>query len=199
MRVDKILLGTTNKKKVVELRPAFESIGVQLVSLAELSSTLEVDETGETFIENARLKAIAQAKHHGLWTLGEDSGLCVPTLNGRPGVYSARFAGQGAGDEANNDKLLDELRGKTGVERAAYYISTMSLASPEGVSVIEAEGRCWGRILERRRGSGGFGYDPLFEIPEYHLTFAELGLTVKTVLSHRGRAVRVFLNQFRNR
>jgi XTP/dITP diphosphohydrolase len=194
--IDTILLATTNKKKIVELRPSFETLGVKLVSLSDLSKPIEVDETGTTFIDNARLKAIAQAKHHQLWALGEDSGLCVPSLGGAPGVYSARYAGVGAGDEANNDRLLRELSGKKGAERAAYYVSTMSLASPQGEIIAEAEGRCWGQILETRRGSGGFGYDPLFEIPEYHQTFAELGLTVKTVLSHRGRALRLFLARF---
>lgn len=196
--IDTILLATTNKKKIVELRPSFETLGVRLISLSDLSNPIDVDETGTTFIDNARLKAIAQAKHHQLWALGEDSGLCVPSLGGAPGVYSARYAGIGAGDEANNDRLLRELTGKTGAERAAYYVSTMSLASPEGEIFVEAEGSCWGRILEARRGGGGFGYDPLFEIPEYHQTFAELGLMVKTVLSHRGRALRLFLARFAN-
>ncbi len=196
--IDTILLATTNKKKIVELRPSFETLGVRLISLSDLSNPIDVDETGTTFIDNARLKAIAQAKHHQLWALGEDSGLCVPSLGGAPGVYSARYAGIGAGDEANNDRLLRELSGKTGAERAAYYVSTMSLASPKGEIFVEAEGSCWGRILDARRGSGGFGYDPLFEIPEYHQTFAELGLMVKTVLSHRGRALRLFLARFAN-
>jgi XTP/dITP diphosphohydrolase len=196
--IDTILLATTNKKKIVELRPSFETLGVKLLSLSDLLNPIEVDETGTTFLENARLKAIAQAKHHHVWALGEDSGLCVSSLGGEPGVYSARYAGIGAGDEANNDRLLRELKGKSSADRAAYYVSTMSLASPEGKILVEAEGRCWGRILETRRGVGGFGYDPLFEIPEYHQTFAELGLTVKTVLSHRGRALRAFLARFSN-
>ena len=188
-----LLLATTNRKKILELAPHFERLGIRLVQLNELKAAIEVEETGHTFQENARIKAMAQALHHQLWTIGEDSGLCVPALDGRPGVYSARFAGPNAGDEANNDRLLFEMADLRGRARDAYYVSTMCLCSPAGKVQLETEGRCWGRILQERRGSGGFGYDPLFEIPEYHLTFAELGLTVKAALSHRGRALRRFL------
>jgi XTP/dITP diphosphohydrolase len=193
-----ILLATTNRKKIVELRPSFSDLGVELLSLSEMPNRMEVDETGSTFIENARLKAMAQAKHYGIPALGEDSGLCIPALGGRPGIYSARFAGIGAGDEANNDLLLDEMQQLRGERREAYYVSTMSLSDAAGNILAEAEGRCWGRIIEARRGTGGFGYDPLFEIAEYHRTFAELGLVVKNVLSHRGRALRRFLPQLRS-
>ncbi len=152
--ITSILLATTNKKKVLELRPSFENLGVGLIDLSALKSQIDVDETGATFIENARLKAIGQAKHHGVWALGEDSGLCVPALDGRPGVFSARFAGIGAGDEANNDLLLSEMTSLRGSDRNAYFVSTMSLASPDGEIIAEAEGRCWGRIIDVRRGAG---------------------------------------------
>jgi len=157
-----------------------------------MAETIEVEETGETFIENARLKARAQAKHHQLWTIGEDSGLCVPALDGRPGVYSARYAGLGAGDEANNDLLLTNMFELRGEQRAAFYVSTMCLASPDGECFVEAEGRCWGRILDARRGTGGFGYDPLFEVVEYQQTFGELDLAAKNAISHRGKAIQQF-------
>lgn len=188
----KLLLGTTNRKKILELRPALEPLGFSLVDLSAMADAIEVEETGETFIENARIKAIAHAKHHGLWTIGEDSGLCVPALGGQPGVYSARYAGIGAGDEANNDRLLANMAQLHGEQRAAYYVSTMCLASPEGDCLVEAEGRCWGRILDARRGTGGFGYDPLFEIVEYQKTFAELDLAAKSAISHRGQAIQQF-------
>jgi XTP/dITP diphosphohydrolase len=194
----KLLLATTNRKKVVELAPHFQALGVELVRLGERGEPPIVDETGATFIENARLKASQQAIHHRLWTLGEDSGLCVPALDGRPGVFSARFAGPDADDLANNRLLLKQMKQVDRNARLAYYVSTMCLASPEGESVIEVEGRCYGRILSEPRGEGGFGYDPLFEIPEYHRTFAELGLAVKSVLSHRGRALRKFLPRFQS-
>jgi XTP/dITP diphosphohydrolase len=119
--------------------------------------------------------------------LGEDSGLVVPALGGAPGVYSARYAGTHGDDAANNARLLRELAGRA--DRSAYYVSTAALADPTGTVVAVVEGRCWGRIVDAPRGSGGFGYDPLFEIPEYHATFGELSSRVKHALSHRGRAV----------
>ncbi|MCA9182668.1 MAG: non-canonical purine NTP pyrophosphatase, partial [Planctomycetales bacterium] len=138
-----------------------------------------------------------QAKHLNEWTIGEDSGLCVPYLNGAPGIYSARFSAPAATDARNNEKLLYELRDARDQQRDAYYISTIALSDPTGQVHIEAEGRCWGRIIDEYRGSGGFGYDPLFEIREYHRTFAELGAGVKGVLSHRGRALQRFIGQLR--
>jgi XTP/dITP diphosphohydrolase len=187
-----LLLGTTNLKKILELRPALEPLGFNLVDLSAMRDSIEVEETGETFIENARLKARVQAKHHGLWTIGEDSGLCVPALGGQPGVYSARYAGLGAGDEANNDLLLANMAEFRGDQRAAFYVSTMCLASPDGECYVEAEGRCWGQILNARRGTGGFGYDPLFEVVERRQTFAELDLAAKNLISHRGQAIQQF-------
>lgn len=170
-----------------------EPLGFRLLSLAQLQDPIEVEETGATFLENARLKAAQQAIHLGQWTIGEDSGLCVPALEGAPGIYSARYSDPGATDERNNDKLLVELADKRHDQRRAFYVSTIALSDPGGNIRIEAEGQCWGRILTQRRGQGGFGYDPLFEIAEYHQTFAELGPTVKSVLSHRARALRKFI------
>ena len=192
-----IILGTHNQKKCGELRSLLAPIGVDLKSLAEVESPIEVEETGETFIENARLKAVEQAQHLNQWTIGEDSGLCVPFLKGAPGIYSARYSDPGATDERNNDKLLSELNETTSAQRRAYYVCTIVLADPTGQIHIEAEGRCWGRIIRERKGEGGFGYDPLFEIPEYHLTFAELGSAVKSVLSHRARALSLFCQDLR--
>lgn len=192
-----LVLGTNNKKKCVELRELLSPLGLELKSLAEIENSIEVDETGETFIENARLKASEQAKHLDSWTIGEDSGLCVPYLKGEPGIYSARYSDPGATDARNNEKLLAELADAKGDRRRAYYVCTICLANPNGETVLEAEGRCWGRILSEYRGEGGFGYDPLFEIPEYHQTFAELGMAVKSALSHRARALEKFIRQLR--
>ena len=191
-----LVLGTTNVKKCRELKPVFEPLGFSLQALADFESPLEVEETGTTFMENARLKACQQAQHLGCWTIGEDSGLCVEALDGAPGIYSARYSGPGATDAKNNEKLLDALRNVPLHKRTAYYVSTIALSAPDGTVHIEASGRCYGRIIEDYRGEGGFGYDPLFEIPEYHQTFAELGMTVKSVLSHRGRALRRFMASF---
>lgn len=193
----RIVLGTNNAKKCIELRRLLEPLGLELLTLAEVSDPLEVDETGESFLENAKLKATEQARHLSLWTIGEDSGLCVPYLKGAPGIYSARYAGPQATDPLNNAKLLRELQGAVSDQRNAYYISTIALSNPQGEVLIEAEGRCWGRILSEQRGSGGFGYDPLFELAEYRQTFAELGPTVKSVLSHRARALEKFIRQLR--
>src|SRR5262249_41914238 len=123
------------------------------------------------------------------WVLGEDSGLVVPALRGRPGVYSARFAGRQGDDEANNDKLLTELAPLPQDMRGAYYVCTAALADPRGAVQALVEGRCHGVIIDQRRGSGGFGYDPLFLIPEYHQTFGELTARVKHALSHRAKAL----------
>ncbi len=191
-QIDSIVLGSRNKKKCGELRQLLEPLNIKLCSLDDFPSAIEVAETGSSFIENARLKAVEQAKHLGQWTIGEDSGLCVPYLDGAPGIYWARYSDPNATDERNNEKLLKELSGATGDQRRAYYVCTISLASPDGEIHTEAEGRCWGRIIDEYRGSGGFGYDPLFEITEYHLTFAQLGSTVKSILSHRARALVLF-------
>ncbi len=184
-----LVLGSRNKKKLGELLDLLGDLPILLQDLSAYPQAPEVDETGSTFLENARLKASQLAPVLGTWVLGEDSGLCVPSLNGEPGVYSARYAGVHGDDSANNAKLLQQLQGKTGDARAAYYVSTAALANPQGEIVAEVEGRCWGRIVDTPRGQGGFGYDPLFEVPEYHATFGELSLRVKQALSHRGRAV----------
>lgn len=196
-RPQRLILGTHNQKKCSELRALLEPLGIELRSLAEVTEPIEVEETGDDFITNARLKATEQAQHLGEWTIGEDSGLCVPYLKGAPGVYSARYSGADATDESNNQKLLAELADASGRKRRAYYICTIVLSTPTGVPVLEAEGRCWGTIISEYRGSGGFGYDPLFEIPEYHRTFAELGTCVKSVLSHRAKALEIFTRGLR--
>lgn len=189
----RMILGTHNRKKCGELRGLLDPLGIELRSLAEVNNPLTVDETGTTFMENARLKATEQAIHLGEWTIGEDSGLCVPALGGAPGIYSARYSDPDASDAKNNAKLLDEMGEFDGAQRDAFYVCTIALADPSGQICLEAEGRCWGRILRALRGEGGFGYDPMFEITEYHLTFAELGTTVKSVLSHRARALEKFI------
>ena len=192
-RISRLVLGTHNPKKCGELQLLLNPLGVELLSLSQLEQSIEVEETGSTFIENARLKATQQALHLGEWTIGEDSGLCVPALSGAPGVLSARYSDPGATDDRNNEKLLDELQKLPVSDRRAYYVCTIALSNPQGNVVLEAEGQCWGRIIDDYRGEGGFGYDPLFEIPEYHQTFAQLGSTVKSVLSHRARALARFM------
>ncbi len=198
MLTDTILLATSNQKKIREMDHALAPLSIQMRTAKDVGDLPPVEETGSTFMENAELKATLQAKHFGMWTIGEDSGLCVPALGGAPGIYSARFSGPNATDESNNDLLLEKLRPLTDSDRSAFYVSTIALSDPQGIIHIRASGECHGRILTERRGSGGFGYDPLFEIVEFHQTFAELGLHVKRAISHRGRALRQFLSQLAN-
>jgi XTP/dITP diphosphohydrolase len=185
----RLAIGSRNTKKLLELQDLLGDLGLDLVDLSAFPPVADVEETGQTFEENARLKAIAYATAIGEWCLAEDSGLVVPALKGRPGVYSARYAGVHGDDAANNRKLLAELAPLPDDRRAAYYVCVAALAAPDGTVRAVAEGRCHGVIVGEPRGTGGFGYDPLFEIAEYHQTFGELTLRVKQALSHRARAV----------
>ncbi len=192
-----LVLGTHNRKKREELWDLLAplNLGLQLVTLADLPQAIEVKEDGDTFAANAHKKAAEQALHLRQWVLAEDSGLCVDALGGQPGVYSSRFSGANATDEANNRLLLERLGGLPLEQRGAHYVCYAALADPAGAIRAESRGTCGGRILFEARGAGGFGYDPLFEIPEYHQTFAQLGGTVKRFLSHRGRAMRGLIPQ----
>ncbi|QEG21930.1 RdgB/HAM1 family non-canonical purine NTP pyrophosphatase [Mariniblastus fucicola] len=189
-----LVLGTRNTKKRRELEYLLSRYPqVQLKSLDDFPDAIEVEETGTTFAENAALKATEQAVHLSQYVLGEDSGLSVAALDGRPGVYSARYSGEDATDDSNKVKLIEELSGVPTEKRGAWYTCHMTLSDPDGNVLIDCESQCHGRILTEERGEAGFGYDPLFEIPEYGLTFAELGDEVKSVLSHRARANRSFV------
>lgn len=188
-----LVLGTRNRKKLGELLHLLGPHGFELHTLDTYPQATEVEETGTTFGENAALKATQLARQLGQWVLGEDSGLSVDALNGAPGVYSARFAGPGATDESNNRLLLEKLAGVPAERRTGFYTCHMALSNPAGEVVLRSEERCRGRIRMEASGSGGFGYDPLFEITEYHRTFGELSPYVKSVLSHRSRAVQHFV------
>jgi XTP/dITP diphosphohydrolase len=186
-----LVVGTRNPKKRIELLEILGEMALELRDLTSYPDAPEVDEDGTTFEENARKKASEIARALNQWSLGEDSGLVVPALKGRPGVYSARYAGKQGDDAANNARLLAELAPLPDEKaREAYYVCTVALARPTtGEVVAVVEGRCHGRILREARGEGGFGYDPLFLIPEYHQTFGELSSRVKHALSHRARAL----------
>jgi XTP/dITP diphosphohydrolase len=184
-----LVVGTRNAKKRAEILEILGDLGLELRDLTSWPDAPEVVEDGVTFADNARKKAVELARHLHHWVLGEDSGLVVPGLNGRPGVYSARYAGTPGDDAANNARLLAELAPLPEDRRAAYYVCTAALADPQGQVQAVAEGRCHGVITREPRGRGGFGYDPLFLIPEYHHTFGELSPRVKHALSHRGRAL----------
>jgi len=192
-----LVLGTTNEGKVRELLALLEPHGIGCRSLAGLVAAVDVEETGLTFAENAALKASQQAVALAAWVLAEDSGLVVPALGGEPGVRSARFSGATGSrpeiDARNSDLLLERLRGLAGPARAAHYACHAALADPTGRIVAESCGECHGLIAESPKGSGGFGYDPLFIVPEYHRTFGEIPATVKGLISHRARALRGML------
>jgi XTP/dITP diphosphohydrolase len=184
-----LVLGTGNRKKAGEIIDLLAPLGLELRTLADFADALDVDESGTTFAENAAIKATQQARHLRQWVLADDSGLIVDALGGQPGVYSARYAGPTATDADNRQKLLAELKGVEPARRTAQFACHLVLADPTGAIRAEAVGKCRGRIRDTEAGSGGFGYDPLFEIVEYHRTFGELSAAVKSVLSHRARAV----------
>jgi XTP/dITP diphosphohydrolase len=185
-----LVIASGNAGKVHEFGHLLAGLGLEIRPQPE---GLEVEETGETFAENARLKAVAVARATGCWALADDSGLSVSALGGVPGVHSARYADS---DTARIERLLRELaaatadalsRGAT-TDRSAQFTAALAVANPAGEVVLEVEGLCPGEILEARRGEGGFGYDPVFFVPEAGLTFAEMPKELKGELGHRGRA-----------
>jgi XTP/dITP diphosphohydrolase len=184
-----LILGTRNRKKREEIVEILGGLGIEFGDLSNRPDIPDVEETGSTFEENARLKATGYARATGQWTLAEDSGLVVPGLNGRPGVYSARYAGTQGDDAANNARLLAELAPLPEDRRSAYYVCVAALADPTGNVKALSEGRCHGVIIAEPHGTGGFGYDPLFLLPEFRKTFGELSARVKHALSHRSRAL----------
>ena len=189
-----LVLGTNNRKKGIELAELLAPYNVEVRTLADFDKKLDVVEDGQTFLDNARKKAVEQAKFLNAWVIGEDSGLCVDALDGAPGVLSARYSvladDKNSNDDDNNRLLLEKLVNVPLEKRTAYYVCTAVLADPSGTICGETEGRCRGRILFEHSGEGGFGYDPLFEIIEYHQTFGTLHPTVKRTISHRARAMR---------
>ena len=188
-----LAVGTHNRKKGMELAALVAPLGIEVRTLDDFPNAIEVVEDGDTFAANAALKATQQARHLGQWVLADDSGICVDALGGAPGVYSARFAGSTATDDDNNRLLLEKLHGLAPEKRTAYYVCHATLADPTGAIRAEAEDYCRGRIRTEEHGSGGFGYDPMFEVIEYHRTFGELSPAVKECLSHRARAMRAIL------
>lgn len=183
-----LVLATRNKNKLRELTSILSDLPVRVESIASFPGAPDVEETGATMAENALLKARAAARHTGLWAMADDSGLEVDALDGRPGVYSARFAGPGATDADNNAKLLRLLEGVPDPLRTARFRCAIALVSPDGDEYVD-EGVCEGVVAREPRGEGGFGYDPLFIVPEYGRTFAELPPEVKDRISHRARAL----------
>jgi len=180
-----LVIASKNKGKIREIRQICADLPVSVVEVALLP---DVVEDGDSFSANARKKAVEIARHTGKWALADDSGLEVDALRGAPGIHSARWSG--AGDEANNDKLLHELRDVPPPARTARYRAVIVIADPSGRIIAEADGSCEGLIGFERKGSGGFGYDPLFVVPQFGCTMAELPSETKHSISHRGEALR---------
>lgn len=192
---DTILVATRNAGKTREFALAFSTLGINVKSLADYPAIPDVEEDGETFLENALKKAKTVAELLNMPVLADDSGLCVDRLNGEPGVYSARYAGEHGNDEANNAKLLASLHALPASEKdglsAAQFVCALVLYDPATKRAYEALGTVDGVITDQPRGSNGFGYDPLFYVPSYGRTMAELTPEEKQRISHRGEALRM--------
>lgn len=188
----KFVLATQNQAKLREMANILQTLGVEVVSPRDLGIDLEVEETGETFAENAMLKARAVCAAAGLPAIADDSGLCVDALNGGPGVYSARYGGEGLNDRDRYQLLLSGMRGQT--TRAAHFTCAIACVFPNG-DELTAEGACPGTIAFAPMGEGGFGYDPIFFLPEKAKTFAQLTEEEKAEVSHRGKALRAFVEK----
>jgi XTP/dITP diphosphohydrolase len=188
-----LVIGTRNRKKGLELAELLAPWGLTVATLDDFPDAIDVVEDGDSFAANAILKATQQALHLKRWVLADDSGLSVDALDGEPGIYSARYAGADATDEANNRKLLQRLGNAALEKRTAHYVCHVALADTQGIVQAESHAECHGRIRFKPAGTNGFGYDPLFEVIEYHRTFGELGPHVKRAISHRARAMRAIL------
>ncbi|MFA5320810.1 MAG: RdgB/HAM1 family non-canonical purine NTP pyrophosphatase [Candidatus Omnitrophota bacterium] len=189
MKPVELLVATKNAKKLSEIGELLRGLPVKLTSLADYPLAPRIIENGATFAENAKKKALKIAAFSEKLTVGEDSGLCVDALDDAPGVRSARFSGSGKDDEANNRKLLRLLKDVKPSGRGAGYVCAVAIADKDGLLAV-VEGTCRGRIALQPAGKSGFGYDPLFLIPRYAKTFAELGEKVKHTMSHRYRALK---------
>lgn len=189
MSSGRLLLATNNKAKVREYRVLLEGIPCEIITPAELGITLDIDESGETFEENASLKASAYSSMSNLTALADDSGLEVDALGGEPGVLSARYAGEGVSDRERIEYLLTKLTDVPWEQRGARFRCVIAIASPDS-EVTLCQGECPGIIAFEPKGTGGFGYDPVFYLPELNKTMAELSMEEKNQLSHRGKAAR---------
>lgn len=191
----KLLIATHNNKKKTELQRILSPLGIEVVIAEDIGCELrDVEETGTTFEENARIKAVAGCEDSGIACIADDSGLCVDYLNGEPGVYSARYSGVHGDDEANIDKLLNKLDGVERKDRTARFVCAACCAFPDG-KVITVRDECEGEILTERHGSGGFGYDPVFM--SGGKSFGEITAEEKDAMSHRGKALRLMSEELK--
>jgi non-canonical purine NTP pyrophosphatase (RdgB/HAM1 family) len=185
-----LVVASRNRKKAEELKRLLDFLPLEIHSLADYEDGKPTEETGETFLENARIKALAASKLTGQVSIADDSGLMVEALGGLPGVRSARFAGEGADDQGNNRLLLEKLNGLDLDKRDAKFVCSIVIASPDEV-LFQTQAECPGKIaLEASEGKYGFGYDPLFIPNGYVKTFANLPPEIKDAISHRGKALK---------
>ena len=187
-----IVIATLNQNKLKEFRELLKGCAVTILSLEDYPHIPAIVEDGKNFYENALKKAATVARYTGQFTIADDSGLEVEALGGRPGVYSSRFAGEDASDEENNAKLLKKLEGVTFNNRGARFKCVLVVAEPDGETAF-VEGECKGVIINEPRGHYGFGYDPLFLVPEYNRTFSEIRPEEKNKISHRAKALQKLL------
>jgi len=198
----KLLVASANQGKIREIKNYLENlnnINLEIIGLDEFPGLPEVEEDGDSFRANALKKARARAEQTGLLTLADDSGLSVDYLGGEPGIYSARYAGEGATDEENNQKLLEKLKDVPEEKRKASFICVMALVDPDSGEEIVVEGRCDGIIQLSPKGENGFGYDPIFYLPEFRKTMAEIPLELKNQISHRAAALQKMKNEVTRR
>lgn len=186
--MDKIVFATTNEGKVKEIKEILGDFPIEVVSMKEMGITADIEENGTTFEENSLIKARALAKLTGLPALADDSGLEVDYLNGEPGIYSARYLGRDTDYDYKNNYIIDKLSGAKGEDRSARFVCVISLVLPDGREFVE-RGVVEGLIGYEQKGENGFGYDPIFYLPEYGKTSAELSPEEKNKISHRGKAL----------
>lgn len=185
----KLLVASNNEHKIEEIKKILSKYPMEILSLKEAGIDIEVEEDGSTFMENAYKKASEIYNKFGSYmVLADDSGLMVESLGGAPGVYSARFAGEHGNSKKNNEKLLGLLKGQNGESRKAKFVCAIVLIVDRD-NIIKVQGEIEGRIIEEEKGYDGFGYDPLFLVPEYNMTFAEMGPELKNSISHRAKAL----------
>ena len=188
--MDKIIFATGNEGKMKEVRMILEDLGLPVLSLKDAGITADVEENGTTFEENAQIKAKAIMELTGALVLADDSGLEVDALDKEPGIYSARYMGHDTSYHIKNQNIIDRLEGKVGEERSARFVCAIAAAFPDG-RVLTTRGTMEGQIGYEEKGENGFGYDPIFYLPEYQCYSAELSLEEKNKLSHRGKALRL--------
>lgn len=190
----KFILASQNRHKLAEMQSILEKHGVEVVLQSDMDLKIDVEETGTTFAENALLKAKAVMEASGLPAIADDSGVCVDALNGAPGIYSARYGGEGLDDTQRYQLLLKNMQGLG--SRAAHFTSAIACVFPNG-DTLEAEGICPGTIAYAPQGDGGFGYDPIFFLPQLRKTYAQLTPDEKASVSHRGKALEIFDEKLR--